>query len=134
MPTVDDIDKFIFAEIPDQELNPTLYNIVSNFMIHEPCGFADRRSPCMNNGKCSKHFPKRFFERTSVDEDEFPIYRRQDNEKTILKNDVKLDNRCVVPYNPDLLMKYQAHINVEWCNQLRSISTYLSMLIKVMIE
>ena len=34
-----------------------------------------------------------------------------------MKNKVRLDNRHVVPYNMALLKKYQAHLNVEWCNK-----------------
>ncbi|XP_015971425.1 uncharacterized protein LOC107494899 [Arachis duranensis] len=32
-------------------------------------------------------------------------------------NDVNIDNRFVVRYNPLLLMKYQAHINLKFCNK-----------------
>jgi hypothetical protein len=30
---------------------------------------------------------------------------------------LQLDNQSVAPYNPKLLMKYHAHINIEYCNE-----------------
>ncbi|XP_060668436.1 uncharacterized protein LOC132799352 [Ziziphus jujuba] len=56
-----------------------------------------------------------------VKADGYPIYRRRDNGRTIEKNGIALDNRYVVPHNHYLLLKYGSHMNVEWCNQSRSI-------------
>lgn len=95
--------------------------MVSSHIIHGPCGSANRNAPCMRDGKCSKYFPKDFRDQIIIDQDNFPVYRRRDNGHVVLKNDIQLDNRHVVPYNPRLLKKYQAHINIEWCNQSSSI-------------
>src|ERR1051325_4763179 len=51
----------------------------------------------------------------------YPVYRRRDTGITVLKRSIVLDNRYVVPYNAYLLKKYQAHINMEWCNQGTSV-------------
>ncbi|XP_035843964.1 uncharacterized protein LOC118490432 [Helianthus annuus] len=121
LPTVEHIDPFISAEIPDKNEDPELYSLVSDFMIHGPCGHANLKCPCMVGNRCSKKFPKRFMEATSIDSDGFPVYRRRDSGHTVVKKGVTLDNRSVVPYNKKLLKRYQAHINVEWCNQAGSI-------------
>jgi len=121
-PKPEDIDKIICAEIPDPNKHNELYNLVKSHMIHGPCGLARLSSPCMTkNNKCSKFFPKKFIEQTIVDQDGYPVYKRSSNTHTIVKNGIALDNRHVVPYNKKLLLKYQAHINMEWCNQGSSI-------------
>ncbi|XP_072052195.1 uncharacterized protein [Arachis hypogaea] len=120
-PTAEDIDKIISAEIPDKKIDPEYFDAVEKHMMHGPCGVARKDSPCMENSKCIRHFPKKFVENTTIDDDGYPVYRRREDGKTINKSGVDLDNRYVVPHNRFLLMRYGAHINVEWCNQSRSI-------------
>ncbi|KAL8142758.1 hypothetical protein V2J09_015790 [Rumex salicifolius] len=114
LPTTSDIDKVISAKIPNRAHDPALYNIVTDLMMHGPCG-PSISSSCMVDGKCKKYFPKPFVKETNVDDDGYLVYRRLE------KNGVHLDNRYVVPYNAELLLKYNAHINVEWCNRSASI-------------
>jgi len=116
------IDKVISAEIPDKKTDPRLFEIVSLLTIHGPCGPHNIKSPCMNNNKkCTKHFPKKFAEETIIDADGYLVYRTRDNGVFVEKGNAFVDNRYVVPYNKHQLLKYDAHINVEWCNQSRSI-------------
>jgi len=56
-----------------------------------------------------------------LDSNGFPLYRRRNNGRTISKNGVIFDNRYIVPYNAKIVKKYQAHVNIEWCNQSTSI-------------
>ncbi|KAL4598101.1 hypothetical protein ACB092_11G035000 [Castanea dentata] len=120
-PTTAEIDRIISAEIPDLNEDSLVYEAVKQYMVHGPCGSINSKASCMIENKCTKHFPKKFCSQTTVDEDGFPIYRRRNNGRFVERNEVKLDNRFIVPYNIDLLVKFQAHINVEWCNRSRSI-------------
>ncbi|XP_074299273.1 uncharacterized protein LOC141630336 [Silene latifolia] len=115
------VDKIISAEIPDLTTDPVLHSVVCEYMIHGPCGKAKPSCPCMVGGRCSKYYPKSCTERTTVDGDGYPIYKRSKKGVTVIKDDVPLGNDFVIPYNSQLLLKYRAHINVEWCNQSRSI-------------
>uniref|UniRef100_A0A0R0EZF3 ATP-dependent DNA helicase n=1 Tax=Glycine max TaxID=3847 RepID=A0A0R0EZF3_SOYBN len=120
-PSSTDIDEIISAEIPFHEDDPELYKLVENHMIHGPCGILQPNSPCMKEGKCSRFYPKQFQPQTILDSNSYPVYHRRNNGHSISKNGVIIDNKYVVPYNAKLLKIYQAHINIEWCNQSTSI-------------
>ena len=111
----------ITAEIPDMEVDPDGYKTLKNYMMHGPCGDLNPGCPCMKQGKCTKHFPKKFNNQTTFDVDGFPIYRRRNTGTKVNKNNVFLDNRYVVPYNRNLIVKFDAHINVELCDYSRSV-------------
>lgn len=60
--------------------------------------------------------------------DGYPLYRRRSTENggksvnlKVRNIDVEVDNRWVVPYSPLLSKTYKAHINVEYCNSVKSI-------------
>jgi hypothetical protein len=58
--TEEDIDKTMCAEIPDPLKHPELHNIILSNMIYGPCGDLNKNSPCMDDNKCTKKFPKDF--------------------------------------------------------------------------
>jgi len=119
--TTKEIYRVISVEIPHPHLYPKLHSAVSSYMMHGPCGGANLNSPCMKGKRCSKYFPKKFLDSTSIDEDGFPVYKKKDNGVSVIKNGTPLDNRYVVPYNPTLLMRYQGHVNTEYCNKSNAI-------------
>ena len=111
--TVEKIDEFVSAEIPDKNIDVDLYNIVSRTMIHE-CA----QNRCLEYGICAKGFPKEFCKTTALCKDGFPEYRRRNNGNTVQKKDKIFDNRHIVPYSPKLSKKYECHINVEICTSI----------------
>lgn len=46
----------------------------------------------------------------------------------------EVDNRSVVPYNPYLLEKYDAHMNVEICSSITSVKYLYKYVYKVTSE
>ncbi|XP_023754994.1 uncharacterized protein LOC111903453 [Lactuca sativa] len=78
---------------------------------------------------CSKHYPKEYQQQTSFDSNGYVQYRRQPNWFHVIKNNVKIDNRYVVPYNRELCLHYMAHINVEyygWNMLIKYLFKYIS--------
>lgn len=117
----DQYDKYVAAEIPNCATAPILYDIVIQHMIHGPCGASNLNSPCMENGKCTKDYPKQFSHKTVQLPDGYPMYKRPDNGVQLQKHGVIIDNRWIVPYNPYLSTKFSAHINVEICSTVTAV-------------
>ena len=117
--TADQVDKFVCAELPKD--NPELRTIVTSQMYHR-C----KKDLCIKEGcPCSKGFPKAFSSVTQWnEEDTHPTYgRRSPAAGGYSGEDDKgrpVDNSRVVPYNPYLTLKYNAHINVEVCSSTRA--------------
>ncbi|KAH1069204.1 hypothetical protein GYH30_006697 [Glycine max] len=59
-----------------------------------------------------------------LDHDVYHVSKRRDIGLEIKKGEYFLDNRFVVSYNKQLLLLFNAHINVEWYNQSRSIKIF----------
>ena len=91
-PSPTDIDGIIMAELLNPNKDPIANEAVKQFMMRGPCGSAKSKSPCMINGKYTKHFPKRFYEEKIIDEEGFLVYRRRNDGKRIEKNGSLLDN------------------------------------------
>ncbi|XP_025191155.1 uncharacterized protein LOC112591526 [Melanaphis sacchari] len=92
-------------------------------MIHGPCGQLNRNSPCMVDKTCSKNYPKEYSEETLyISDGGYPTYRRPNNGLVANVRAQQVGNEFVVPpYNPYLLIKYDAHINVEVCSTMKSV-------------
>jgi hypothetical protein len=119
------IDDFVCAKLPDPDEDPMLFELVTSYMMHGPCGDLHPNAVCMveKNGRkvCSKSFPKPFTNETIPPDNAYPIYQRRQGFSHTVKQplyrdqDIQIGNEWVVPFNPFLLRKYRAHINVEVC-------------------
>ncbi|XP_026400640.1 uncharacterized protein LOC113296553 [Papaver somniferum] len=119
---VEQVDKFVSAEFPDEGTDPVLFDTVRKCMVHGPCGDRNPESPCMRKGNCIRGYPKQYNNATCVDGGGYPVYRRRDDgREVIVRNKRKAYNIDVVPYNPHLTRMFNCHINVEVCAGVRAV-------------
>ncbi|GJY05975.1 DNA helicase [Tanacetum coccineum] len=109
------IDEYISAELPDHVQDPRGYKVVSEMMMHGPCGAENLSTSCVENGSCSKHFPKRYNDKIFFNSNGHMQYRRRDTGVHVMRHESRLDNCNLVPYNRVLCLAFEAHINVEYC-------------------
>ena len=132
--TAAQVDETICAELPphpdeaktekEREQLERLNKIVLTNMVHGPCGKVNGSSPCMEDGKCGKNYPKTMCSHTIIDPGaSYPQYRRRapnDGGRTAqIKRGgttYEIDNSWIVPYCPWLSLRYNCHINIEHAN------------------
>ncbi|CAK9291044.1 unnamed protein product [Gordionus sp. m RMFG-2023] len=85
LPTADTYDDVVCSEIPNKITESKLFQIISNFNTHGPCGITFPNSPCMIDGKCSKKYPKSFVDTSSIDKYGYPLYRPRNDGVTFQK-------------------------------------------------
>ncbi|GFY37561.1 helitron_like_N domain-containing protein [Trichonephila inaurata madagascariensis] len=100
------------SELPDKTEDPKLHEIVKSTMIHGPCGVLNPNAPCIVDGVCTRGYPEQFRDTTAENIDGYPMYRRRDKANHIAINGNVVDNRWIMPYNPCLSKKYNAHDNM----------------------
>ena len=109
--TPEEVDMAVCAELPpdpdeadnevEAEQRRRLQDIVFTNMVHGPCGADNPTCPCMENGRCTKKYPKPFQKKTTVDPDNNnPTYQRRNPEDggrqiICLKTGRTIDNRWV---------------------------------------
>lgn len=128
--TPEEVDNVVSAEIPPKS-QPKLRELVLRHMVHGPCGILNPKSPCMEDGVCTKNYPKEFRNTTNVADKSYPEYRRRSPKdfgeiaiKRLHVKDVTIDNRWIVPHNPSALLCMEAHINIEIASSI-SVVKYL---------
>jgi hypothetical protein len=74
----------------------------------------------MASGKYTKRFPRNLTDFTFEDVNGNPSYKRIVIEPIEIGK-ILIDNKWVVPYNPYIRTKYNAHINIEICTSIKAI-------------
>ena len=130
--TPDKIDDVICAEIPDPSVDPELHQIVMPNVVHGPCDCINPNSPCMQDGRCSKKYPKQYITETQLGADSYPLYRRRNPDDGGQVSNISMriggtrvdqviDNRWIVPYNKLLLRLLQCR--TLYVNQVHQVRT-----------
>jgi hypothetical protein len=125
------IDSLISAELPNQSLNPDLFNKVTSHMLHGPCGLLNPKASCMvldpytGQFHCKRGFPKDYTNNTTSGNNSFSTYRRRDDGSLFSKNmyvfengkkvlrSVTFTNSDIASYSPYFTSKYDCHIFFE---------------------
>jgi hypothetical protein len=105
---------YIRADLPNPDLEPLLYELVQKFQVHT-CAERFCGGPQAPTGKCRKGFPADLSNR---------VFQKDQDLRYTYKRLSEAD--CwIVPYNAELLLLYEGHVNVQYCTT-GGLATYIS--------
>jgi hypothetical protein len=117
------IDGMVSAQLPDAVADPEYFAAVTKHMLHGPCGVHKPTHYCMRHGECRFDYPKRLAAETTIPADGYANLARPIG-PLFVTDSFTFDNGWVVPHNRVLLLKYNAHINVE-CSASIAVVKYM---------
>jgi hypothetical protein len=117
------VDRLVSAQLPDAIVDLPYFRAVTKHMMHGPCGVHNPSHYCMKHGQCRFDYPKRLQAITTIPQDGYTKLARPFGCSVQLK-EFQADNGWVVPHNRHLLLKYDAHINVE-CSASIAVVKYM---------
>ena len=123
------VDRIVAAQLPDAAVDLPYFRAVTKHMMHGPCGVHNPSHYCMQHGQCRFDYPKRLQAATSIPQDGYTKLARPLGVSVDLGN-FQADNGWVVPHNRYLLMKYDAHINVECSSSIAVVKYMFSYIYK----
>nr|GFA98926.1 hypothetical protein [Tanacetum cinerariifolium] len=92
--TTGKIDEYISAKIQNKDEDLELYQLVTDHMMHGPCGADNPNWPCTIKYKCTKKFPIQFNETIVIDDSGYALYKRRNDGNIIKKSGTDLHNGC----------------------------------------
>jgi len=130
------VDEWVRAEFPTLYDDPdqSARRVVERNMCHGPCGEQEDAGQCMVKRKgtdemqCHAKLPFAFQETTQLCNDAWPLYRRRDNGEHVMKSSrrhpgqapFRYTNEWVVPHNLHLCHRYNAHVNLQAAQSIKS--------------
>ena len=107
------VDRVVSAQFPDPAADIDYFRAVCKHMIHGPCGYLKPSHYCMKGGTCRFDYPKRLQDSTTIPADGYTALARPFGRSVCISDTFVADNSWVVPHNRYLLLRYDAHVNVE---------------------
>jgi hypothetical protein len=113
-----EVCNYVSGRLPHPKRQPELYKRVKKYMLHSRCE-EDPTAWCRQssrNGQCRFHFPQPYTAAGFISQEDG---RMKYPRKSSPRGTVDPNSDCwVASYSPELLMKWDGHIHVDYCTSI----------------